>query len=357
MKTNTQNSLDWFFATLLCALCLGLLHCSSTSSTTDTDDQEQEEEETTANESDFTPASGTASDGDQGAYGPWNLRLMIATSTDGSTWTRLGFLTDQGDVPCVIAKDGKLWVFYVIWRDADSTEGIYNTTVAAYSEDLTNWTFKRLNFTGSFPAGFTTNPVDPSVVLDQDGSTYRMYFTLGGEGVDAERGTFSATSTDLVNWTYEGERYVPDDDDALDPNVLWVGDHYEYFAGGLPENEGNHHATSTDGLTFTADDHILVMTNVSGQDIPVLFANGLKVGDTYKYYGFLNQAVGEEPQPDIRSFTFNSSDDTWTIDSSAVLSVDESSGEESTFVKDPGVSAHPDGESSGYVLIYVTAIP
>lgn len=345
-----------FYFIFVCILSFAILHCGGSASTAD-DDADGDGDEAPVDESDFTPATGTAADGNDEAYGPWNLRLMIATSTDGATWTRSGFLTDQGDVPCAIVKDNQLWVFYVIWRDADSTEGLYNTTVAAYSEDLENWTFKQLVFTGDFPAGFTTNPVDPSVVLDQDGVTYRMYFTLGGEGQDAEHGSFSATSTDLINWTYEGERYMPDGEDALDPNVLWVGDHYEYFAGGLAVNEGNHHATSTDGLTFEAQDHLLIMANIEGTDTSILFSNGMQVGDEYKYYGFPNLSAESEQQPDIRSFSFNADDDTWTIDDGAVLTVDESAGEESTFVKDPGVSVHPDGVASGYVMIYVTAIP
>ncbi len=103
-----------------------------------------------ADPSDFTPATGKAATPPNApiTYGPWNVRLRVATSPDGLNWTRTGVtITDQGDVPSVIAADGKLWVFYVIWRDADDTAGLANTTVAAHSADLVHWTFKKLQFT------------------------------------------------------------------------------------------------------------------------------------------------------------------------------------------------------------------
>jgi hypothetical protein len=299
--------------------------------------------------SDFTPAIGAAA-GQPGSYGPWNLRLRVATSPDGTNWTRTGTtITDQGDVPCLIVADGKLWLFYVIWQDADNTAVLRNTTVAACSSDLVNWTFKRLNFSGDFPSGYTNNPVDPTVVAIDGG--YRMYFTLGPLNPSSEKPhTFSATSTDLINWTFEGERYEVSGEDVLDPNLLWVGDHYEFFAGGSPG--GNHHASSTDGLTFTS----LGSFSPQASGYIVVMSNGMKVENTYKYYGFVNAPAGSDGV-DIRSFSYSSGAGTWTLDNGAGLTVDAASGEESMFVKDPAISVHPTGESSGYVMVYVTVIP
>jgi len=314
------------------------------------ENQPPENQQPAAGESDFTPASGASADNPE-SYGPWDLRLRVATSPDGTNWTRTGTtITDQADVPCLIVKDGKLWVFYVIWHDADNTADLSNITVAAYSSDLVNWTFKQLNFSGDFPSGYTNNPIDPTVVATENG--YRMYFTMGPLGQSSEKPhTFSATSTDLINWTFEGARYEVSGEEVLDPNLLWVGDHYEFFAGGSPG--GNHHASSTDGLTFTS----LSSFGPQANGYNVVMSNGMRVENTYKYYGFVNAPMDHNDFVDIRSASYSSGTGTWTLDDGARLTVDTASGEESAFVKDPSVSVHPDGESSGYVMVYVTAIP
>lgn len=308
-------------------------------------------------ESDFTPASGKAEDPGKDRYGPWNLRLRTAVSQDGITWTKTGdVVTDQADVPCLVVKGDTLWLFYVIWHDNNKTASLFNTTAAAYTKDLEHWTFKKLEFSGSFPDDYTKNPVDPTVILDQDGKTYRMYFTLGPlDDQGSKIGTFSATSTDLIHWTFEGKRYVLDDTQVLDPNLLWVGDHYEFFAGGKPP--GNHHATSTDGLSFTAKDTYTPQVAAGGKQVDVVLANGLNVDTTYKYYGFLNAADSDTIAADIRSFTYDDAAETWSLDDGARLEVDESDGKEAKFVKDPAVSIHPAGKDAGYVMVYVTAIP
>ncbi len=294
--------------------------------------------------SDFTPATGKAAT-NPGGDGPWNLRLRIATSNDGTTWTKANrTLTDQGDVPCAISAGGYVWVFYVIWEDAAKTAALQNTSVVAYSSDLINWTYKKLNFTG-MPAGFTQNPVDPTVVQRRDGTGYRMYFTLGSLVPGGTQSTHSATSNDLINWTYEGQRTTIVGA-VLDPNLLWFGDHYKFYSGGEPGKN----------LFFTSQDNGLTLTD-RGTFAPVphvVFSNGLQIGATYKYFGFTEGVGGN-----IRSLTYTGdgsvADNTWTVDDTVALAVDNPSTEESAYVKDPAVCARPDG--NGYVMIYVTKIP
>ncbi|MGQ9651750.1 MAG: hypothetical protein ACUVXJ_16730 [Phycisphaerae bacterium] len=313
------------------------------------DNQDQGENDSGDTEvSDFTPASGAAV-GPSG-YGPWNNRLRVATSSDGMNWTRTGVtLADQADVPCCLVVDGTLWVFFVIWQDATGSPDLTNTTVAACSRDLVRWVYRKLEFAG-LPQGYTPTPVDPTVVACNGG--YRMYFTLGPQPArETEKPhTFSATSTDLIHWTYEGERYDRGNKEVLDPNLLWIDDHYEFFAGGTAEI--NHHATSADGLSFTV---LADLMPLADSGFGVVMCNGMKVGGTYKYYGFLSVPAGSTTPVDIRSLTYDGG--TWRVDDGARLSVDTSTGQESVYVKDPGVGVHPDGEACGYVMIYVTAIP
>ncbi|WP_298039986.1 hypothetical protein [uncultured Desulfuromonas sp.] len=298
---------------------------------------------------DFTPAVGA--DPSQAGDGPWSRRLRLATSPDGTDWTRTGLtLADQGDVPSVIVKDGTLWAFYVMWKDADDTEELRNTTVAATSEDLVNWTYRELNFSG-LPAGRTPNPVDPAVVASGGGG-YRMYFTLGDlSGGPAQ--TYSAVSANLLDWTVEGgPRYPAAGSDVLDPNLLWVGDHFEFFAGGAPG--ANHHAASTGGAQQHS--HGLAFQPLADfvPDPFVVMANGLKIGGEYRYYGFTQEPGSSEET--IRSFTY-AGDGQWTLDPGIRLAVDEAGGEERTFVTDPAVAPHPAGSDRGYVMVYVTEVP
>lgn len=141
----------------------------------------------------------------------------------------------------------------------------------------------------------------------------------------------------------------------MDPNLLWVGDHYEFFAGGMPP--GNHHATSVDGLNFTTLAAYNPQVAIDGKQIDVVLANGMNVGSTNKYYGFLNMAASENTAADIRSFTYNGETGTWSLDDGARLEVDAHDSKESKFVKDPAVSVHPAGHDAGSVMVYVTPIP
>jgi hypothetical protein len=295
--------------------------------------------------SDFSPAIGKGQGPVLGDNGPWARRLRIATSNNGLNWKRIGTtITDQGDVPHAIIKDGALWVIYVMWSDLDNSPELKNRTVAAYSKDLKNWTYKKLTIS-RLPEGYSKhNPVDPSVVELADGR-YRIYFTLGNsEGGHAA--TFSAISNNLLNWQVEeGIRFGSSNSDVLDPNLLDVGDHYEFFAGGVQGT--NYHATSTDGLNF------IRLPDMSSSPF-IVMANGLKVGEQFKYYGF-TQTVGN-PEKKIRSFTYNNSAE-WILDEGDRLSIDESDGEERDLVTDPAVISHPSGAGHGYVMIYVTQIP
>jgi hypothetical protein len=221
-----------------------------------------------------------------------------------------------------------------------STESLFNTPVAAYSSDLTNWTFKKLTFEGDFPTGYTSYPVDPTVIAAED--SYRMYFTLGptGTATQEKAHTFSATSTDLIRWTFEGERLEVTDQEVLDPSLVWVGDHYEFFAG-------THHATSPDGLTFS---YLGTFTTSVAGLIP---SNGAAVGGAYRYYCFTD--VAGVIEKDIYSMTYSGG--AWAVDDGIRLSADASTGAEVDIVRDPTVTVHPAGESSGYVMVYVAGIP
>lgn len=297
--------------------------------------------------SDFSPPSGADGPITAGRDGPGFRRLRIATSPDGMTWTRTGVtLSNQSDVPNAITVDGTLWIFFVLWNDADKTPALNNTVSTAYSSDLVHWTYKQLYFDGPFPEGRNRKFLDPSVVRVSEDS-FRMYFTLFDTDNSEPAASYSAISSDLIHWTLEeGPAFTGDEGyDVLDPNLLWVEDHYEFFAGGVPGS--NYHAVSTDGRTFTKLDPFSTDPNV-------VMANGAVVNGQYKYYGF--RQVPGMPANDIRSLTYTGNS-TWVPDEGVWLEVDESTGEERDYVQDPAVASHPQGEKFGYVMIYVTRMP
>lgn len=284
--------------------------------------------------SDFEPTEG-AEEG-PGNYGPWNTRLLIATSEDGLTFTRSNtVITDQGDVPdLVMDATGRLYLYYTGWTVGDRD----NATVVAISDDQGDtWIFKYLVLDG-FENMIA--PVDPDVQILENG-TFRLFITSDpkdGEGA----GTFYAESTDGIHFTKLGEAYRPGNkQNALDPSTVVVDDTWHLFNGGGPD--GNSHATSSDGTAFTfyeTDDY-----RVAGQ--PYMMANAIPTADGVRMYAFSNLAK------DIRSFT-SSDGYTWIADEGARLEPDTTSGLESDFVKDPAVVQLEDGS---YFMVYVTAIP
>ena len=74
------------------------------------------------------------------------------------------------------------------------------------------------------------NPVDPSVVLLEDGQ-FRLYFTSGPREGGSQPSTYSALSNDGVHFTVEPGVRFQADGMVLDPNVLRAGDQKDIFRG------------------------------------------------------------------------------------------------------------------------------
>lgn len=283
---------------------------------------------------DFEPTQGST-DG-PGNYGPWNTRLLTATSDDGLKFTRTNVvITDQADVPDVVMDDtGRLYLYYTSWTVGERD----NTTVVAISDDQGElWVFKYVVLDGFENMA---SPVDPDVQHLDDG-TFRLYITSDPHDNEGA-GTFYAESEDGINFTKVGEAFRPGNkQNALDPSTVIVDGTWHLFNGG--GQGGNTHSTSSDGTSFTKYD-----TNefrLDGQ--PYMMANAIPTDDGVRMYAFSNKGK------DIRSFT-SSDGYTWTADDGVRLEPDQSSGLEGDFVKDPAVIQLEDGS---YLMVYVTAIP
>ncbi|MCW1968255.1 MAG: hypothetical protein KIH69_009085 [Anaerolineae bacterium] len=297
----------------------------------------------------FTPCSGYANPPGSppptgNVFGPWASRLMTALSDDGINFTRTNrILSDQADVPDAITlENGETRVYYITW----CPDAVRNKIVMASTRDGLTWTYRKVTLNGV--TGTEAFAVDPTVerVVGENGSPsgYRLYFTSSVTQNQPNQRmpgqSYSAFSTDGITFTFEpGVRFGISGQDVLDPNVLRIGSVWHYFAGGMG---GNYHAISTDGLTFTR-------TSNFDQD-NILLANGLAVGDGYRYYGFV-QSMGGLAY--IRSL-HTTDGVTWRTDAGNRLMLDESNGLEAIGVKDPAVTRLANGK---YLMVYSTIIP
>lgn len=282
--------------------------------------------------SDFAPPIGRPSNPPPASAG--ERRLMTATSTDGLHFTPTGkILTDQGNVPDLVAElDGTLRVYYI----GQSIEtGKEESTVMAQSKDHgVTWEFRNLNFK-NLPQ--PRDPSDPDVVLLEDG-TYRMYYT---SHLNAEKiGIVYADSPDGITFTYGGQS-LEGDGSIIDSTTMLVDGIWHMFV--LQEKaEGQLHATSTDGKTFTLVDENIVQ--VPGKTY--ILSNPLPGSDPFRMFGF------SLPQKDIRTFTTTDMS-TWTIDDVA-LNADTATTLDTMYLQDNSVAQQEDGT---YLMVYVSEIP
>ncbi len=187
-------------------------------------------------ESDVMPASG-AGNVNTNEDGPWNHRLLIATSKDGISWQKLNaILADQASVPDVIVdRDGNVRVYYV----DNYNRGI----VVAISNNLKNWSYIKVK-------GIPSEWVDPSIVILPDGR-FRLYASYMAEG--GQNKIVSAISTDGIHFNVEdGVRYESNET-ITDPEVIYANSKFVmYVQENIYQLERSSVVmlTSDDGLTF-----------------------------------------------------------------------------------------------------------
>jgi hypothetical protein len=212
--------------------------------------------------SDITPGSGAGVSPEGSQDGPWNHRIMSATSSDGLTWVKDNrILADQASVPdAILDKEGNVRVYYV---DA------YNGGISvALSHDGVNWIYKKV-------VGLSLEWVDPDVVLLSDGRyrLYAAYMPMGGP----QDSILSAVSNDGISFTpEEGVRYEADP--IMDPYVIRMGDNWTMF---VTRGSTEISTISNDGLTFTRKQEL---------SIPASHLSTMAVENGYRIY-FRNQGV------------------------------------------------------------------
>ncbi len=209
--------------------------------------------------SDITPGSGAGTPPTGAGDGPWNHRVMSATSTDGLTWVSDGrIIADQASVPdAVLDNDNNIRVYYVDWYNGHRIS-------VALSHDGINWIYRKATINGEVPPStIEPCPVDPDIVLLPYGQ-YRLYYILLGEG-----GIYSAASNHGISFAKEdGVRFQEGNEVWMDPDVVKIGDVWRMFTWKATGDMGQAISTvSSDGLSFTKED-VLTFGTISST-IPV----------------------------------------------------------------------------------------
>ena len=273
---------------------------------------------------------------------PETQRLLLATSSDGLTFTRTNVrLFDRGTVPdAVVLDNGRILVYFVAaYIKVGGTEIRTNETVVAVSDDNgSSWAYKYVTFNG-VPSGATA-PVDPNVVLKPNGSI-RMFATVDPDGTGSQKArTCSFLSTDGgFTFTYEGVRFSVDGTDVLDPeNFRFSDNNWKIWAG-------NRHAISTDGDTFTDQG----VKQYGG--LEAIYADVTAFPDRYRLYA--HGASTQEANNWIKSF-YSTDTTTWTLEDGNRLTLDLSNTLESESLLFPTVVKLQNGS---YLMVYETTIP
>jgi hypothetical protein len=181
-----------------------------------------------------------------GAEGPAIVRVVLRSSADGATFTGSDTVMDQAGVPNLLAtSDGALYAYYQDWANGN-VMGVAVTRNGV----RTNYLVKIDGIdTTSMPQG-----VDPSAIQLSDGRI-RLYWMMA-RGAPGTSRIYSATSAvgsaNGIMFTYDGGVAFDTGSMVYDPTVVRTASGWSMWV----DRSGTvQHATSTDGLRFTAADN------------------------------------------------------------------------------------------------------
>jgi len=171
-----------------------------------------------------------------GQDGPWNHRIMGATSSDGLNWVKDNrVVSDQASVPnAILDNSSRIRIYYVDWKNGGLSVAIANGS---------GWIYKKVQ-------GVTPDWVDPMVVVLADGR-YRLYASYMPFSGPQDK-IISAVSTDGITFQQEsGVRYQ--ESAITDPDVINMGNVLRMFVSKGPVTVST---VSSDGLTFARENEL-----------------------------------------------------------------------------------------------------
>lgn len=281
---------------------------------------------------DFEPTEGAL---ERDGEGPWNKRILLATSTDGLSFKKTNVvLADQANTPSIVVdKNGWIYIYY----SGETVGTKINTAGVAISKDNgKTWIHKYVNV---LDGNQVKSGTDPDVEILDDG-TFRIYF-ISNQFKSPTPKIYYADGTNGYDFTYGGVSFEKNGD-AIDPSTFRIGDIWHQFTL-VGNTMAHYHAKSTDGKTFTFDKE----ENFNYESGTYVMANEIQADGGVRFYAF-----------DLRDTSFRSflSADgyNWKLELGSRLQFDKNNSLESKYIKDPAVGKLADGS---YIMAYVTVIP
>lgn len=220
--------------------------------------------------------------------GPWNNNLMMRTSTDGNSFGAETKFIDSSGVPSLLKDAGGRIIAAFQWFPAPRNSQYWDKVAVRISTDNgRTWGQAQPIVVNGLPSGFQ-RPFDPTLTLTTDGRI-RLFFSSGRSMsmmLDSNIATYSAISTDGVNYTFEpNARFSVSGKAVIDPAVLRIGSKWYYTAPKGAPQEGAYHATSDDGLNFTR------RADIPSSTIHQWTGNLVEYGAGMRFYGSGNMGA------------------------------------------------------------------
>lgn len=186
---------------------------------------------------------------------PWERPLKIAWSADGTQFYNESIFQDSAGVPSAVRWKGDTIACVFQWFRAPVGTPTWDRVAVKFSyNNGISWTSPAPIIINGLPPNFQ-RPFDPTLARINNDSI-RIYFSssagLPPMGLDSTINTYSAISTDGINYNFEpNARFDHPTNKIIDPAVMYFNGQWHYTCPiGAPQ-DGAYHATSLDGINFT----------------------------------------------------------------------------------------------------------
>lgn len=191
--------------------------------------------------------------------GPWNNPLMMARSVDGRVFDLPVTFQDSSGVPSAIRWKADTLICAFQWFRQPIGSLTWDRVAVKFSFDNgAQWTSPTPIIINGIPGSYQ-RPFDPTLAVLPSGNL-RLYFSssqgLPPPGLDSSINTYSATSADGINYTFEQNPRVDHPTRrVIDPAVVFFDGSWHYSSPVGAPQEGAYHYTSADGLSYSPENN------------------------------------------------------------------------------------------------------
>lgn len=256
--------------------------------------------------------------------GPWDGKIVLASSEDGLSFTSGETLVEQAGVPnLLLTSDGTIIATYQYFSFDIQEE--FDVIAYSVSEDEgKTWTDTEIIDIQGLPEAFgDKHAMDPTLVETEEGGL-RLYFTYKSkeEQYVHLNSAYAADGDITSTFVYEDGETPDIGKNMLDPAVVYFDGLWQHYTWDM-DSDVNYHSTSEDGVNFELQENIELPMDFLGQVVAV--DGGLR------FYGSKNGV----------SSAFSEDGYTWKMEQGSRIQG-----------ADPGVVQLEDGS---YLMLYTSA--